>query len=66
MQRQARVKPPVAHDVIVELARVTERPIEVVEVVYERQLSALEAYATVKVFVPVLAKRRAREVLTRL
>jgi hypothetical protein len=65
VQRQVRMKVAAAKDVIVELARQTARPIEEVGLVYEQQLNQLEAYATVKIFVPVLAKRRAREALTR-
>jgi len=63
MPRQIRTKPPAARDVIVELARQTKRPLDEVESVYEQQLDILESYATVKAFVPVFAKRRAREVL---
>jgi hypothetical protein len=65
MQRNGRIKPPAARDVILELARQTERPPEEVESVYSQQLDMLEAYATVKTFVPVFAKRRTREALSR-
>jgi hypothetical protein len=65
MKRQVHVKSQGAHEVIAELARQTERPIEEVARVYQRQLEQLEAYATVPTFVPVFAKRLAREVLTR-
>jgi hypothetical protein len=54
-----------ARDVILELARQTNRPVDEVESVYAQQLNVLESYATVKTFVPVFAKRRAREVLRR-
>lgn len=63
MQRLVRTKVPGAREVIIELAHQTQRPLDEVESVYERQLDLLESYATVKTFVPVFAKRRAREVL---
>jgi hypothetical protein len=56
---------PAPGDVIADLARQTERPIEEVEIVYARELEVLEAYASVKAFVPVFAKRRARDLLRR-
>jgi Protein of unknown function (DUF3562) len=65
MQRKIRIKPQGAREVIVELARQTHRPLEEVESVYEHQLDVLESYATVKAFVAVFAKRRAREELAR-
>jgi hypothetical protein len=65
MRGNVRTKRPAARDVIIELARETQHSPEEVERVYERQLAELEAYATVKAFVPVLAKRRARETLSR-
>jgi hypothetical protein len=52
-----------AQDIIDELARRTGRPVEVVRTVYEEQLAILASDATVTVFLPVLARRRAREVL---
>ena len=65
MQRMVDTKLPGARDVIIELAHQTQRPLDEVESVYEQQLRLLESYATVKAFVPVFAKRRAREVLKR-
>ena len=65
MQRRVLTKVPGAREVIIELAHQTHRPLEEVESVYEQQLDLLESYATVKAFVPVFAKRRAREVLGR-
>ncbi len=65
MQRPARIKSLGAQDVITDLARQTNRPVDEVEHVYAVQLDTLEAYATVKAFVPIFAKRRAREVLSR-
>ncbi len=65
MQRQLRIKPPAAGDVIAELARQTQRPVDEVRAVYERELNELERYATVKTYVPVLARRRARDALNR-
>ena len=52
-------------DVVADLARQTERPIGEVESVYSRQLEELEAYATVFAYVPLFAKRRARDILRR-
>jgi hypothetical protein len=52
-------------DVIRELARNTQRPVEEVKDVYERQMAALEADAKVTAFLPVFAKRRTREELSR-
>ncbi len=54
-----------AQTAIADIARQTERPIEEVKNVYMQQLDLLHSYATVKAFVPILAKRRTREVLTR-
>jgi hypothetical protein len=54
---------PTSRDVIADLARQTERPVEEVESVYSRQLTELEAYATVFAYVPLFAKRRARDIL---
>ncbi|MGZ5035170.1 MAG: DUF3562 domain-containing protein [Usitatibacter sp.] len=65
MARTARIKTPGVHDVIVELARRTDRPVHEVEHEYAVQLDTLEAYATVKTFVSILAKRRTLEVLSR-
>jgi hypothetical protein len=44
-----------------ELAQQTNTPIEEARAVYERELAALEADARVTMYVPVLAKRHARE-----
>ncbi len=65
MHAEIRRKSEPAHDAIHDLARQTRRPVEEVRTVYEQQLAALEADAKVKTFLPILAKRRAREVLTR-
>lgn len=59
------VTAPRAQDVIAELSLQTDRPLEEVQRVYARQLVELDAYATVKTFVPVIAKRRARDILRR-
>jgi hypothetical protein len=64
MLRQPRTKAPAAGDVIAELARQTQRPVDEVKAVYERELNELESYATVKTYLPVLAKRRARDTLS--
>ena len=66
MQRQVRSRVEPAQDVIDDLAKRTRRPVEQVKVVYEQQLAILEADARVTVFLAVLAKRRAKEVLSRL
>ena len=66
MQRQFRSRVEPAQDVIDDLARRTRRPVEQVRFVYEQQLAILEADAKVTVFLTVLAKRRAKEVLGRL
>jgi hypothetical protein len=52
-------------DVIHELARNTHRPVEEVKIVYERQMATLQADAKVTTFLPVFAKRRARDELNR-
>jgi hypothetical protein len=66
MQRQVRSRAEPAQDVIDDLAKHTHRPVEQVRVVYEQQLALLEADARVTVFLPILAKRRAKEALSRL
>ena len=58
-------KVPNNDDVIHELARNTQRPVAEVKVVYERQMASLEADAKVTTYLPVLAKRRARDELNR-
>ena len=55
---------PRSQDVIAELVRQTDRPAEEVGKVYALQLVELDAYATVKTFIPVIAKRRARDILS--
>lgn len=65
MPHPAQIKSPGTQAIITELARQTNRPVDEVEHVYAVQLDTLEAYATVKTFVPILAKRRTREVLSR-
>jgi hypothetical protein len=54
-----------APDVIHQLARETQRPVEEVRTVYERQLERLESRATVKGYVEILARRKTREALRR-
>jgi Protein of unknown function (DUF3562) len=54
-----------AQAAIADIARQTELPIEEVKNVYLQQLDLLHSYATVDAFVPILAKRRTREVLAR-
>jgi hypothetical protein len=58
-------KPEHNDDVIHELARYTHQPVEEVKRVYEREMAALEQDAKVTTFLPVFAKRRAREELSR-
>jgi Protein of unknown function (DUF3562) len=65
MEQRIHTTAPGEREVIVELAQQTQRPLDEVESVYEEQRDLLESYATVKTFVPVFAKRRAREVLAR-
>ena len=65
MQPQIRPRTEPAQDVIQELTRRTGRPVEQVRSVYEEQLAILGSDARVTVFLPVLAKRRAHEVLRR-
>ncbi len=54
-----------AHEVIEDLAKSTHRPLEHVKRVYEQELASLEADARVTTFLAVIAKRRAREKLSR-
>jgi Protein of unknown function (DUF3562) len=56
---------PVPQELIVELATQTHRPVEEVKQVYEQQFNRLETYATVKTYLAILARRRARETLSR-
>ena len=63
MQPQIRPRSEPVQDVIQELARRTGRPVEQVRSVYEEQLAILGSDARVTAFLPVLAKRRAQEVL---
>ncbi|HEX7558591.1 MAG TPA: DUF3562 domain-containing protein [Usitatibacter sp.] len=65
MPLDARARGVGVQSAIADIARQTERPIEEVKNVYLQQLDLLHSYATVKAFVPILAKRRTREVLTR-
>lgn len=60
-----RRKPEPAHEVIHQLARETQRPVEEVRTVYERQLERLESRAKVTTFVELLARRKTREQLRR-
>ena len=52
------------HDAIHDLAVQTERPVDEVRAVYETELEAIYAEASVKTFVPIFAKRRTLERLT--
>ena len=52
-------------DVVRELAAQTDRSVEEAQAAYEQELAALDARARVKMYVPVLAKRFARERLKR-
>ncbi len=45
------------------LATESQAPIEQVEEIYQRELSALEAQARIKSFLPLLVHRRVRDVL---
>jgi len=65
LRRGARAPGTDPREAIAELARQTERPIDEVASVYSRQLEELEAYATVPAYVPLFAKRRARDILRR-
>jgi hypothetical protein len=65
MHPEIRRKPEPAQDVIQDLARQTQRPVDEVRTVYEQQLALLEADAKVKTYLTILATRRARELLSR-
>jgi hypothetical protein len=65
MHSPIRRKTEPARDVIHQLARETQRPVEEVRTVYERQLEGLEARASVLAFVEILAQRKTREALRR-
>lgn len=65
MHPEIRHKPEPAHEVIHELARQTHRPEHEVRAVYEQELAALEARARVKGYLTILARRRAKDVLSR-
>jgi len=54
-----------AHEAIDELMRQTGRPEGEERTVYEGQLVVLGTDAKVTVYLPILAKRRARELLSR-
>jgi len=54
---------PAAHTVIRDLANQTGRSYEEAEAVYEREFERLESRATVTTYIPVMARRRAKEVL---
>jgi hypothetical protein len=58
-------RPPQSKKVIVDLARQTGRSFEEARSVYEGELKALESEAKVQAFVPVIARKRAREALAR-
>jgi hypothetical protein len=55
---------PASHTVIRDLARQTGRSYEEAEAVYEREFERLESRATVTTYIPVMARRRAKEVLS--
>ncbi len=58
-------KPEPAREVIHQIAHETQRPVEEVRTVYERQLERLESRATVTAYVEILARRKTREALRR-
>jgi hypothetical protein len=60
-----RAKQQLSCDVVRELAKLTNRSIEEAQATYERELAALEARAKVTMYIPVLARRYARERLGR-
>ena len=60
-----RRKPEPAQDVIHQLACETQRPVEEVRKMYERQLERLESHAKVTAYVEILARRKTREALRR-
>jgi hypothetical protein len=62
MRTHAAVRP-ASHTVIRDLARQTGRSYEEAEAVYEREYERLESRATVKTYIPVMARRRAKEAL---
>jgi len=55
---------PAAHTVIRDLATQTGRSYEEAEAAYEREFERLESAATVTTYIPVIARRRAKEVLS--
>jgi hypothetical protein len=55
---------PGSHTVIRELAKQTGHSYEEAEAVYEREIERLESAAKVTTFIPVIARRRAKEVLS--
>lgn len=65
MQRHVRTRVESAQDVINDLACRTQRPVDEVRTVYEEQLALLEADAKVRIYIAILAKRRAHELLSR-
>ena len=63
MRRHPAVTPP-SRTVIRELAMQTGRSYEEAQAAYERELERLESGATVTTYVPVIARRRAKETLS--
>jgi hypothetical protein len=59
MHEPGRARP--EHDAVHRLAKQTQRPLEEVQAVYERELEALSKDATVTTYLPVIAYRQARE-----
>ena len=55
---------PQFHALVRELARVTNHSLEEARAAYEAQFQRLESQARVRTFLPILAARRAREVLS--
>ena len=53
---------PTAHAVIRDLAKQTGRSYEEAEAAYGRELERLESAATVTKYIPVIARRRAKEI----
>jgi len=46
-----------------ELAATSQAPVDLVERVYRVELTSLESHARIRLYLPIIARRRAREVL---
>jgi hypothetical protein len=62
--RRQQAATPASHTVIRDLAVQTGRSYEEAEAAYEREIERLESAATVTTFIPVIARRRAKELLS--